>query len=112
MLEDSVTVPLYKTTMHRPSGDDGLLERNVTGPKAISVSKTHQLVGLFTLILWAGLLIYSVIQTCPTWITVSGEILFGLLTAVFLRFLYGNAATYEDDQHHIARKRRTFIVDP
>jgi FtsH-binding integral membrane protein len=112
MLEDPITGPLYKTTMHRPS-ENGLLEKHVTGPKAISVSKVNQLVSFFTLTLWVGLLVYSVIQTYPTRLAVGGELLFGCITAVFLIALYGKpTATYEDDQHHIAKKRRTFIVVP
>ncbi|MGN6729091.1 MAG: RipA family octameric membrane protein [Rhodanobacteraceae bacterium] len=43
---------------------------HVTGPKAISVSKINQLANLFTLILWCGLLSYSVIETRPTWLTI------------------------------------------
>lgn len=123
MLEDSITGPLYKTVMRRPEGTEfnenatgtektSFLRNHVTGPKAISASKTNQLVSLFTLIIWFGLIVYSVIQTSPTWITVVGEILFGVITAIFLRLLYKNAGTYEDEQHHVAKKRGAKIVGP
>ena len=111
MLEDSITGPLYKTVMHRPK-DATLLEKYVTGPKAISVSKINQLVSLFTLIIWLGLLIYSVTQTSPTPLSVAMETFFGLLSGAFIYILYRCTATYEDDQEHIAKKRRTTIVGP
>ncbi|GHT90246.1 hypothetical protein AGMMS49545_03200 [Betaproteobacteria bacterium] len=111
MLEDSITGPLYKTVMHRRDANK-FLEKYVTGPKAISVSKVNQLVSLFTIILWIGLLIYSAIQTCPTWLTVIGELLFFVLTAFFIFLLYGkNAATHKGDQNHIAITRRAFVVE-
>ena len=51
MLEDAVTGPLYKTVLSRPFNPD-LFERWFTGPGNISVSKTNQIVSLFTLIIW------------------------------------------------------------
>lgn len=111
MLEDPITGPLYKTTMHRPD-DAGFLEKHVTGPKAISVSKVNQLVSLFTILLWLGLLLYAVMQTSPTRLSVSGELLFSVITAWFVRMLYTKTATHEGDQRHVAKIRRTTIVDP
>jgi hypothetical protein len=54
MLEDNVTGPLYKTVLHRPPQTD-VLEKYITGPAAISVSKVNQWVSCFTLCIWATL---------------------------------------------------------
>lgn len=56
MLEDGVTGPLYKTILSRPKADD-FIERHITGPQKISVSKVNQLVSLFTLFIWVSLVI-------------------------------------------------------
>ncbi|PXX93810.1 hypothetical protein DIT71_03155 [Marinobacter vulgaris] len=57
MLEDSVIGPLYKTRLQRPKDDD-IVEKIITGPAQLSVSKINQWVSFFTLIIW-GFLIYS-----------------------------------------------------
>jgi hypothetical protein len=57
MLEDTVIGPLYKTRLERPRDKD-LVEKFITGPAKLSVSKINQWVSFFTLIIW-GALIYS-----------------------------------------------------
>lgn len=52
LLEDSVIGPLYKTILSRPDNADSLFEKWVTGPGNISVSKTNQIVNLFTALIW------------------------------------------------------------
>jgi hypothetical protein len=54
MLEDEVTGPLYKTVLHRPPQTE-ILEKYITGPAAISVSKVNQWVSCFTLCIWVAL---------------------------------------------------------
>ena len=123
MLEDSITGPLYKTVLRRPEDDEYLdegsdsrgityLEENVTGPKAISASKTNQLVSWFTLFIWFGLNAYAVIQTCHTTLTIIGELSFGTLTVIFLLLLDRCSGTYKDELHHVAKKRGATIVGP
>src|SRR3546814_13701972 len=60
MLEDAVTGHLYKTVLRRPDEDD-LIERVLTGPAPISVSKVNQWVSAFTLILW----VYLAVEILP-----------------------------------------------
>jgi hypothetical protein len=57
MLEDTVIGPLYKTRLQRPKDDD-IIERVVTGPAQLSVSKINQWVSFFTLVVWV-ILVYS-----------------------------------------------------
>ena len=55
MLEDEVIGPLYKTVLSRPSAGGEWLERFITGPAQISVSKTNQIVNVFTMAIWTVL---------------------------------------------------------
>jgi hypothetical protein len=52
MLEDGIVGPLYKTTLSRPKGTGTILEKWVTGPAKISVSKTNQIVNVYTMVIW------------------------------------------------------------
>jgi hypothetical protein len=52
MLEDEIVGPLYKTVLSRPDGTGTILEKWVTGPAKISVSKTNQIVNVYTMVIW------------------------------------------------------------
>jgi hypothetical protein len=52
MLEDEIVGPLYKTILGRPDRSGTILEKLVTGPAKISVSKTNQIVNVYTMMIW------------------------------------------------------------
>ncbi|WP_429120823.1 hypothetical protein [Aeromonas veronii] len=58
LLEDSVTGPLYKSYLQRPSPEDWC-EKYITGPRRYSVSKINQWVAVFTLFIWGVLIFFS-----------------------------------------------------
>jgi hypothetical protein len=64
MLEDLVNGPLYKVILSRsePKGVKEWTVHALTGPSPISVSKVNQLISLFVVVMWAGLLLYSLPQ--------------------------------------------------
>ena len=111
MLEDEVTGPLYKTILRRPADSMGFVDRFVTGPSNISVSKVNQMVNLFTLCVWALLAVYiawpiafSRPISWPHWIATGTTAAFCVLILVFAR-------TYGDDHKHSADRRTTSVLD-
>jgi len=109
MLEDSVIGPLYKTVLHRPA-TKSILENCITGPMAISASKTNQIVSLFTLILWIVLAFYSIYISYQSVLYYIGEGAVGLITVIFfLLLLFGNK-THQGSYRHVAEKRKTEII--
>jgi predicted GNAT family N-acyltransferase len=69
MLEDAVTGPLYKTTLHR-SNPTTRIEKYVVGPENISVSKVNQWVSCFTMCMWVGLIVHALwpFEASPKWL--------------------------------------------
>jgi hypothetical protein len=67
LLEDSIQGPLYKVVLTRaePKGIKELVAHLLTGPSAVSVSKVNQLLSLYVLIVWIGLLVYSLPPISP-----------------------------------------------
>jgi hypothetical protein len=109
MLEDKVTGPLYKTLLRRPEGDK-FFEKHVTGPGDISVSKTNQIVNLFTLCIWLSLARFSlgVLQfDLPlSW----KHVAVGALTLAFCFLILWKGRTHLGDHSHVAEQRTTRIV--
>lgn len=72
LMENGVTGPLYKTVLSRPSTeakknapqlastDDDFVDKHITGPKQISVSKINQLVAFYLFGIWIILLIMTI----------------------------------------------------
>ncbi|WP_335916129.1 hypothetical protein [Shewanella algae] len=60
LLENSVTGPLYKSFLERPTEGD-FFERHITGPKRYSVSKINQWVAVFTLFVWLVLIAFPIV---------------------------------------------------
>ena len=120
LLEDNITGPLYKTVLSRPDKDmasanseidkETTFEKYITSPRPISVSKINQLVSLYTLLLWIGLSIYSITQIHHAPGIIFGEVMFGLLTGLFIYALSREARRYGGDQHHVADKRNARVV--
>ncbi len=109
MLEDKITGPLYKTTLGRPSGDD-FFERHVTGPGNISVSKTNQIVNLFTLCIWLALAYFALDVVGFKYHLSIRHIAVGSLTVGFCILILWRGRTYPGDHDHIANQRTTRIV--
>jgi hypothetical protein len=110
MLEDAVTGPLYKTVLRRPDEKD-LIEKYITGPAAISASKTNQWVSLFTLCIWLALVTHALPEfnlTCTVGIR---HIVVGLFTLVFTGLMIYKGKTHKGSYNHIADKRETKIID-
>jgi len=110
ILEDNVTGPLYKTILGRPEGD-GFFERHVTGPGNISVSKTNQIVSLFTLCIWFLLAFFSLEKFGFAYPISIKHLVVGILTLIFCILILYKGRTYHGDHSHIANQRKTTVVD-
>jgi hypothetical protein len=110
MLEDTVTGPLYKTILRRPAEKD-LVEKYITGPAAISASKTNQWVSLFTLCIWVALLLHAVPDFSAAADTSTRHIVVALFTFAFAGLMVQRGRTHQGAYDHIAEKRDTKIVD-
>ncbi len=110
ILEDKITGPLYKTILGRPPDGD-FFERNVTGPGNISVSKTNQIVNLFTLCIWAFLAYFTLeVIGCQYPFSIK-HIVVGGLTMGFCILILWRGKTHLGDHTHIANQRATRIAN-
>lgn len=108
MLEDTVIGPLYKTRLQRPKDDD-IIERLITGPAQLSVSKINQWVSFFTLIVWV-ILVYSTLPpfSCSSSISVTRVIVFAAaVSACFMMCWKGKS--YVFSYTHLMRSRKAKI---
>ena len=108
-LEDYVTGPLYKTLLRRPAGDE-FFEKHVTGPGDISVSKTNQIVNLFTLCIWLALAYFSLGALQFDLPLSLKHIAVGALTLAFCLLILWKGRTYGGDHVHIANQRTTSVA--
>lgn len=58
LLENKITGPLYKTKIGREN-ETRFIEKYITGPSEVSVSKINQWVALYVSLIWVFLCIYS-----------------------------------------------------
>jgi hypothetical protein len=111
MLEDTVIGPLYKTKLERPTGGADWFERSVTGPSNISVSKTNQIVNLFTVMIWT-FLGWNVLNPFQFDVQPSpAHIFISLLTFAACLLIITKGRTHGTDYTHKAKKRGTKISD-
>jgi hypothetical protein len=107
-LEDKITGPLYKTILRRPAGDD-FFERHVTGPGNISVSKTNQIVNLFTLCIWVALAFFTFGPIdCSHQLSIK-HLAIGGITLFFCILILWRGRTHYGDHTHIATQRITKV---
>jgi len=104
MLEDTVVGPLYKTVLYR-SSEGNFIEKFVTGPLAISVSKINQWVSFFTLGIWIALIINTL---CTIDIK---HIVVGIITLGVCVLMVSRGKTDDVSYDHAAKKRDTKIID-
>ncbi|MDI1361956.1 hypothetical protein [Methylotenera sp.] len=108
MLEDDVIGPLYKTILHRPAESD-FVENYITGPAAISASKTNQWVSLFTLFIWLALILHSLPEFNPIYTISVRHVVVALGTLTFACLMLYKGKTHKGSYHHVAEKRGTKI---
>lgn len=110
MLEDKVTGPLYKTRLERLDSRKWF-ERAITGPTNISVSKTNQIVSLFTLFIWI-VLAYVALEPISPSLPVSVKTVVVLsVTLGFCGLMLRGGRSWEGDYLHDASLRKTRIND-
>jgi hypothetical protein len=110
ILEDKITGPLYKTILGRPSGD-GFFEKHVTGPGNISVSKTNQIVNLFTLCIWLALGYFTLDVVGFEYPLSIKHVAVGSLTLGFCILILWQGTTHRGDHTPIASQRITKIAN-
>ena len=118
MLEDPIIGPLYKVTIKRrpPSGLKKRVRHLLSGPSQISVSRVNQLTSVFVILIWVGLLCYSL---PPFLFSVPGDCWYAacivLTVATCIGFFYlGSSNTSESttgNYSHRARKRAVILTD-
>ena len=109
MLEDSVTGPLYKTILHRPN-DSKFIDKFITGPAKISVSKINQWVSMFTLLVWVAL-IFQVLPKFSCAATVSWErIIIAFFGALSCFMMCYKGKSHLGPHKHKMRSRKTKII--
>lgn len=109
MLEDSVTGPLYKTVLHRPPEKDPF-DKYVTGPLAMSPSKTAQWVSLFTLCIWLILVGHSLPEIDFSAPISLKHLIVGFITFLFALLILFKGRTWKKEYEHIADRRETKII--
>ncbi len=119
MLEDIITGPLYKTVLRRPTDKEnkekginekeGIIEKIVTGPAAISASKINQWVSLFTFFIWLALIWNTLEIDFQSTVSVK-RIIVGFVTLAFGLLMLRKGRTYKGSYDHIAEKRETRII--
>lgn len=108
MLEDQVIGPLYKTRIGRAEGD-GWFERMITGPANISVSKTNQIISLFTLVIWI-VLAYVALEPLSVALPLSMKrIVVLVITVGFCLMIVKSGRSWEGDYVHGTWLRKTRI---
>ena len=110
MLEDETVGPLYKTVLlHRPEKRPFFVKHGL-GPLAISVSRVNLLVSIFTLCIWATLLIHSLppfhLTTPVSW----RHVRVGAITFCFILAMRFGGKTDFDPHELVAKKRKVEIV--
>ncbi|WP_395304215.1 hypothetical protein [Enterobacter sp. ECC-019] len=128
LMENGVTGPLYKTVLSRPSTeakksapqltntDDDFIDKYITGPKQISVSKINQLVAFYLLGIWIILVIMTItnipqLSFCsePTKeLVISVGVLVWSTVSVSLMFV--KSSTYAGIQTSEARARSSNLL--
>ncbi|MBN3754481.1 hypothetical protein G3N95_16145 [Paraburkholderia sp. Tr-20389] len=110
ILEDKVTGPLYKTILVRPSRDS-FFEKHVTGPSNISVSKTNQIVNLFTLCIWLALAYFTLDTVGFEYPLSIKHVAVGSLTLFFCILILWKGRTHIGNHTHIANQRTTSVAN-
>jgi hypothetical protein len=97
--------------LHRPENRN-LFDKHILGPQAISVSKMNLMVSIFTLCIWAVLLIHSLppfhYADPVSW----KHLAIGAITLLFIILMRFGAKTHLGSHEHVVTKRKTRIIGP
>lgn len=118
LLEDNVTGPLYKTILDR-SELESLDQKLVTGPLSVSVSKIHQWVSVYIVIVWTGLIVFSCyksfLQTKEAWdmllVLVVVHASVPIIALICCILMVKKGRTYLEEQDPRVRYRETWISE-
>lgn len=119
LLEDNITGPLYKTVLERPEGSNNVVERLVTGPLSVSVSKINQWVCFFVIFSWVTLICFSIYKSLTPLIflpmsehiTVFLHFLIVLIAILCCLFMTKFGRTDDVDYETKAKLRKTILVE-
>ncbi|MGY2800123.1 hypothetical protein ACVWV0_004399 [Ewingella americana] len=115
LLEDNITGPLYKTLLERPQHEN-IIDKFITGPLSISVSKVNQWISLFIVFTWVLLIMYSSYGSLNRFNLLLEQrlsiglhilVLFVALLSCFMMFGYGK--THKEKHSPIVVQRETKI---
>ncbi|ANI82428.1 MULTISPECIES: RipA family octameric membrane protein [Kosakonia] len=115
LLEDEITGPLYKTLLERP-GYENIVDKFITGPMSVSVSKINQWVCFFISVIWLILAAFSTYNSFSTldlvlkdWLKIfaySVSLILALLSCIMM-FIFGK--THKKKHSPKAVQRETII---
>lgn len=115
LLEDKITGPLYKTLLERPK-QENVIDRFITGPLSVSVSKINQWVSVFIIFSWGILMFFSFLN-CIFTVSINVQqdlklvaLLLTLtitLLSCLLMFRFGK--THKEEHNPVVVKRNTRI---
>ncbi|WP_303732763.1 hypothetical protein [Idiomarina piscisalsi] len=115
LLEDNVTGPLYKTLLERPSHIN-TVEKLVTGPISVSVSRINQWVSVFVVFSWGSLVAFSAYKslspigvTKDQWVTIGAHALVMFVALIVCYMMFGFGKTHKDKHSPKVVKRETEI---
>ena len=110
LLENDITGPLHKTTLSRPENADKRFEKYITGPGSVSVSKTNQIVNLYTLFIWA-FLAWSTLENFNCRSTISlKHVIVVFMTIFACGLILRNGGTHKNGHYPNATLRITEIT--
>ncbi|EPL4465520.1 hypothetical protein MC862_001628 [Proteus mirabilis] len=101
LLENKITGPLYKTKIGRKN-ETRFIEKYITGPSEVSVSKINQWVALYVGIIWLFLCIYSgckLIEQDVTVLNIIFLILLPLVSVLTCFFMLNKGRTHMDSHN-------------
>ena len=115
LLEDKVTGPLYKTLLERP-GHINTVEKYITGPLSVSVSKINQWVSVFVVFSWGVLVSYSgykslspLALSIDQWLVIGSHSLVIIIALLSCAMMFGFGKTHKEKHTPKVVERETEI---
>ncbi|WP_432468259.1 RipA family octameric membrane protein [Agarivorans sp. Z349TD_8] len=115
LLENKVTGPLYKTLLERPEHSN-FVEKYVTGPMSVSVSKINQWVSVFVVFSWLSLAAFSGYKSISPlaisteqWLSLSAHAAVILVALLSCLLMFGFGKTHKEKHSPRAVERETKI---
>lgn len=111
LLEDTMVGPIFKTLLERvkPNTPKGHLSQILVGPSKFSVSKINLLFSWFFFVLWLCLSLMSLPEFKLDNAIDYRYVMIGGASLIFAWLLLYFGRTWDKDQKHVARLRRTKI---